>query len=523
MTSIARYAAMVSAMSAVSTGPALAADHGCSPAPIDTDALVRAQWPELADRIQSMLAGRHDIDTCASVTITMSHAMISVAVTLPDGRSASRSVSRSEDVSPRSKRCFWCRSPRRARPSRSRSARPIRAPARHSRQAAPPPLQSQSHPGRVGGLAAGGARARRLASRGVFARHRCAHRRRSNQRSASARSRRSTCGDGWRVSRDRPIAIEDRRRLRRGGAGARSVGRRRFRFGETALNLTRGPRWRCWFRRHGHLMAEPGPPDSGRMPGADDLSKRLLCGARLNFRARSWSASSPASRANSGSGDPGPPIRRGRGLDFVDPRTRPRRHRGHTVSLRRAKSQPAERDVPQVSDPEIMRRLAGGEIGALGELYDRYHEPVRRFVARATSDAEDVDDLVHATFLSAAKSAAHYDGRPSCRPWLIGIAVQFLRRRRRAFSRLVALLSSLHGAKPTAVDPRPALQARSDVERALRRISENKRVTFLMAEAEGMSCAEIAAALRIPIGTVWTRLHAARRELRHALGEGGDP
>jgi RNA polymerase sigma-70 factor (ECF subfamily) len=167
-----------------------------------------------------------------------------------------------------------------------------------------------------------------------------------------------------------------------------------------------------------------------------------------------------------------------------------------------------------------MSHLAGGEIGALGELYDRYHEPVRRFVARATSDADDVDDLVHATFLAAAKSAGRYDGRPSCRPWLIGIAAQLLRRRRQSFGRFLAVLSSLRATRATSADPRRALQARSDVERALVRISAAKRITLLMAEVEGLSCAEIAAALGIPIGTVWTRLHAARRELRRALDEG---
>jgi RNA polymerase sigma-70 factor (ECF subfamily) len=40
-----------------------------------------------------------------------------------------------------------------------------------------------------------------------------------------------------------------------------------------------------------------------------------------------------------------------------------------------------------------------------------------------------------------------------------------------------------------------------------------------MAEVEGLSCAEIAETLAVPIGTVWTRLHAARRELRQALDE----
>jgi RNA polymerase sigma-70 factor, ECF subfamily len=177
-------------------------------------------------------------------------------------------------------------------------------------------------------------------------------------------------------------------------------------------------------------------------------------------------------------------------------------------------------DVPQKLDPDILRQLAGGEIGALGELYDRYQQLIRRFVARATCDAEDVDDLVHATFLAAAKSAGQYDGRSSCRPWLIGIAAQLLRRRRQSFARFLAVLSSLRAVRAPAADPRRALQARSDVERALFRISPAKRITWLMAEVEGLSCAEIAVALDVPIGTVWTRLHAARRELRRALEEG---
>jgi RNA polymerase sigma-70 factor (ECF subfamily) len=164
-----------------------------------------------------------------------------------------------------------------------------------------------------------------------------------------------------------------------------------------------------------------------------------------------------------------------------------------------------------------MARLANGDIGALGELYDRYQAPVRRFVARATCDAEDVDDLVHTTFLTAAKSAARYDGRASCRPWLIGIAVQLLRRRRQAVARFFSALSSLRGTRSTAHDPRATLHARSDLERSLARLSEPKRVTLLLCEVEGLSCAEIAELLDIPIGTVWTRLHAARRELRQAL------
>jgi RNA polymerase sigma-70 factor (ECF subfamily) len=174
------------------------------------------------------------------------------------------------------------------------------------------------------------------------------------------------------------------------------------------------------------------------------------------------------------------------------------------------------------TDAEIMRRLALGDTGALGELYDRHGARVRRFLARATADAEDVDDLAHATFLQAARSAGGYDGRASCHPWLVGIAAQLLRRRRKAVGRFLAFLSAFGGSRAPAPDPRSALHARHDVERALRGISEAKRVAFLMAEVGGLTCPEIAAALGIPIGTVWTRLHVARQELRRAL-EAGEP
>jgi RNA polymerase sigma factor (sigma-70 family) len=180
------------------------------------------------------------------------------------------------------------------------------------------------------------------------------------------------------------------------------------------------------------------------------------------------------------------------------------------------------RDAPSTTDAELMRELTGGQLGALGELYDRYQAPLRRFIARVTRDADDVDDLVQATFLAAAQSAERYDGRASCRPWLIGIAAQLVRRRRRTLARLVAVLAAFGKTQPSASDPRPTLQARGDVERALAGLSEPKRLTLLMAEVEGLSCAEIAEALEVPIGTVWTRLHAARRELRRALALDGE-
>jgi RNA polymerase sigma-70 factor (ECF subfamily) len=187
------------------------------------------------------------------------------------------------------------------------------------------------------------------------------------------------------------------------------------------------------------------------------------------------------------------------------------------MTVRRQNGRVASGTPSIATDAEIMSRLARGDTSALGELYDRYAHAIRGFLARATAGGHDVDDLAHATFLAAAESAGRYDGRLSCRPWLIGIAAQLIRRRRQASGRFFAFLSSFGGVRAASIDPGPAMQARNDVERALLAITPPKRVTFLMAEVEGLTCPEIAEALRIPIGTVWTRLHAARRELRRAL------
>ena len=75
-------------------------------------------------------------------------------------------------------------------------------------------------------------------------------------------------------------------------------------------------------------------------------------------------------------------------------------------------------------------------------------------------------------------------------------------------------------------DPHSELHARDEVKRlsqALGRLSEPKRVVLLLAESEGMSSEDIATTLQIPVGTVWTRLHHARRDLRRLLGREGEP
>jgi RNA polymerase sigma factor (sigma-70 family) len=179
---------------------------------------------------------------------------------------------------------------------------------------------------------------------------------------------------------------------------------------------------------------------------------------------------------------------------------------------------------PIVSDPELFSAIAAGDLGPLGVLFDRYHEDVRQFLMRSAQRSADVDDLVQETFLTAARAAGSYDGRELAKPFLIGVAAQLLRRRRRTFARLRAMLDSFGGA-PKAHVSTPEESASTSEEgcglhAALERLSDDRRIVLVMVEWNGMSGVEVARALGVPVGTVWRRLHEARAELKATFGKG---
>jgi len=178
----------------------------------------------------------------------------------------------------------------------------------------------------------------------------------------------------------------------------------------------------------------------------------------------------------------------------------------------------------ETNDAELIARIAAGNLAALGAVYDRYHAPVRAFVIRAAAGSPDVDDIVQEAFLTLLKAAKTYDGRASARPFLIGIAAQLVRRRRRAFTRWARTLSLLATSvvRTEDHDPERVTDVTEDLEhmqRALGRLSEDKRVVLLMIDGEGLSGLEVAEALGIPVATVRTRLHYARAEVRQRLAK----
>ena len=180
----------------------------------------------------------------------------------------------------------------------------------------------------------------------------------------------------------------------------------------------------------------------------------------------------------------------------------------------------------QQTDAELFAAIAHGDLGQLGLLFDRHHEPLRQFLLRVAPTSADVDDLVQETFLTASRIAASFDGRESAFPFLMGISVQLLRRRKRTFSRLRALYESF-GKAPTLPSSSPEerlsqAEEEARLQKAITRLSDERRLVLVMVEYNGLSGVEVAKMLDTPVGTIWRRLHEARNELRYAL-ERGEP
>lgn len=177
-----------------------------------------------------------------------------------------------------------------------------------------------------------------------------------------------------------------------------------------------------------------------------------------------------------------------------------------------------------VADEDLVRQVAEGHLDSLGILFDRYHEPLRRFLSRLQVPANDLDDLVQLTFLQLPRAASRFDPQRSVKGWLFGVATFAVKRHRRTIARIARKVAALSKEPSVKPPPTPAelIGEEESVRRArqaLAELSKKKREVFVMVVLERLSGEAVAQALGIPVGTVWTRLHHARRELRALLGE----
>jgi RNA polymerase sigma-70 factor (ECF subfamily) len=182
------------------------------------------------------------------------------------------------------------------------------------------------------------------------------------------------------------------------------------------------------------------------------------------------------------------------------------------------------------TDAELLAGVSEGDLSLLGVLYDRHCENVKRFALRASGSAALADDITQEAFLARARGAHRCDrSSATARPLLLGIAAKLMQTRWRRWTRWGEVLRSFAAAATDRRAPTPEEEASATEEvrrfnEALAQLPEKKRLVVLLVEGEGLAGEDVARALDIPIGTVWSRLHGAREELRRALAcEQGAP
>jgi RNA polymerase sigma-70 factor (ECF subfamily) len=147
------------------------------------------------------------------------------------------------------------------------------------------------------------------------------------------------------------------------------------------------------------------------------------------------------------------------------------------------------------------------------DVYAEYFPFVYRVVARLTGGG-DVEDLVQEVFLVVHRRLSEFRSEARLTTWLFRIAYRTVgahvrrERLRRRLRELFVLSPAEPAAPETASD---ALDRARRVRRALEQLTYAERSALVLFEVEGMSAAELADAFGVPIGTIYRRLHDARR------------
>ncbi len=170
---------------------------------------------------------------------------------------------------------------------------------------------------------------------------------------------------------------------------------------------------------------------------------------------------------------------------------------------------------PEDGDADLAARCRAGDQSAWRELYDAHFDFVYRVARRLGVDPTEAEDVTHDVFVIAHRRLDQFSqGR--LRTWLYRITANVVsdrHRRRRIRASLTLVKTWLFGQR--VATPEEHASQRSDAEmvnRVLARMSPKKREVFALFELEGRSGEEIAELVGIPVNTVWTRLHHARRE-----------
>ena len=179
------------------------------------------------------------------------------------------------------------------------------------------------------------------------------------------------------------------------------------------------------------------------------------------------------------------------------------------------------------SDQQLIDGCLAGETAAFGLLVERYQHRLYGSLVQVTGSVDQAHDIAQDTFLHAFEKLSTFRGQSQFYSWLYRIALNAAVSARRKTRRVTASLDvqrELTGVEPAdeaeRASPSVALEIserRQLVQKALQELSPEFRTVLVLKEMDDLKYEEIAEIVNIPVGTVRSRIHRARMELRAKL------
>ena len=177
-------------------------------------------------------------------------------------------------------------------------------------------------------------------------------------------------------------------------------------------------------------------------------------------------------------------------------------------------------------DAQLIDETLAGNTGSFGQLVLKYQDRLYNTVVHVVGCREEAQDVVQDAFVQAFVKLGSFRRTSAFYTWLYRIAfnASISRRRRRRPTSSIEQIRETIGHQPTDDDwgPHERLERQEQahrVRRALGALTEQHRAILVLREVDGFCYESIADVLDLPIGTVRSRLHRARLQLRGRLEE----
>jgi RNA polymerase sigma-70 factor (ECF subfamily) len=170
-------------------------------------------------------------------------------------------------------------------------------------------------------------------------------------------------------------------------------------------------------------------------------------------------------------------------------------------------------------EPDVVRRAQAGDLDAFEELVRRCQPDAWRFAYHLTRDRTMADDVTQESFVRAFRSIRTFSGQSKFTSWLLRIVHNCAADARRRAGRDRALAERAAAGLAEPPPPQGGPEERMRLQAAIDALSPRFREPFVLIEVLGYDYREAAAILRVPTGTLKSRMHRARATLARWLTE----